>query len=100
MTPQDLEQLGRELRRLRWFRMLQQLRSEWTPAHAARIASMLGIGPSPMKVLERGSPCPRCRELERPPNLAWQTVIHLEDRYSQRCGGCDGEWVVLLVEKA
>jgi hypothetical protein len=92
----------------RWFRHLQQLRAllefertgrgraEWTLAHAARIASMLGLGPSPMSVLERGENCPRCRELERPANLAWQTVVHLDDRYSQRCGGCGGEWVVLL----
>jgi hypothetical protein len=97
-----LEQLGRELRRLGWHRHLERARelyaatrdggrAEWSLEHATRLASVLGLGDSP---LVTASSCPRC-----PPPAPgdWngsRTSLHLPDRWVLACSKCGAEWVI------
>lgn len=57
---------------------------------------LMGAIPNPMGVLTRGARCPNCVTPDRPANIAWCTVTTLEDRFTQRCTRCGGEWVVVL----
>ncbi len=96
-------ELGREFLRRGWRRRLPSLRayllaqrhgrfvtSEWTPELLNRIASVVGLGPAPLRHAER---CPRCP----PPSPGmWsgtRTSLYLENLWVSACSECSAEWV-------
>ncbi len=106
VTLDEIEDLGRELSRLRWDHHLRLCRKlwvqvrygrpllGWTLQHAARIASVVGRGPAPMP--EGEGECPTCPERQAgEPWAGVRTMMNLPDRHVNLCAKCGTEWVVV-----
>ncbi len=104
ISPDELEKLARELRKLGWESHLKPLRelqaalrqgtrADWSLEHAARLTSYVGLGPEPLPSLPAGAPCPRCPPVRSAPR---NTVVQLPDRKVIECAKCGTEWVTLL----
>lgn len=105
MTLEQLEQLGREFRRLGWKRHLEPLeqlyratrdggRADWSLEHAARLASYLGLGPKSLEVRAPGG-CASCVVPDTEPWKGTRTVVHLPDRWVSCCTRCGAQWVTM-----
>jgi len=105
MTLEEIEALGRELRRLHLSTHAGRCRTlwravhrgqatdpkEWSHEHAAWVASVLGLKPNPMTVSEH---CPRCPAPD--PGQAWngsRAVVVIAHRVAFQCSKCDAQWV-------
>lgn len=96
-------ELGRELLRRGWWTRLAPLRKyllalregrivtlTYTPEFLHRLASVVGLGPTP---LPQGLQCPRCSPAEAGAWSGQRTSVYVETLWVSVCSECGAGWV-------